>query len=136
MRFSNRQPKRRAPVTKSCDEDEGRADSRCPEHPAAQSLSYYTFKAAQFACTHCAWIGNGSELEEGEMFGAMFEVNCPACHTNLYFVSFPSIAEARANWANLSDAERIQIKNIDRRQALFDQMCLPRKAGRCSASRC
>lgn len=124
MKFSNRQPKRRAPVTKSCDEDGGRADSRCPEHPTAQSLSYYIYKAAQFACTHCAWIGEGSELEEGEILDAMFEVNCPACHTNLSYVSFPSIAEARANWANLSGAERIQIESIERRQALFDQMSL------------
>ena len=111
-------------MTKSCNEDEGHAESRFAEHPTPLNLSYYTYKEAQFACSHCAWIGKGSELEEGEIFETLFEVNCPACHTNLSFVSFPSIAEARANWANLSGAERIQIESIERRQALFDQTSL------------
>ena len=52
-------------------------ESDSPGIPSPMSLNYYTYKDVPYACDHCGWRGKGSELEQGEMFEALFELNCP-----------------------------------------------------------
>lgn len=87
-------------------------------------MSYYTYKEELFSCNHCDWRGTGADLEQGEMFDALFELNCPACHEKITFVSHPTLAESRANWDKLSEVDRLQVEIIERRLDLFERVSL------------
>lgn len=99
-------------------------ENDAPGNPSPMSLNYYTYKDVPYACGHCGWRGKGSELEQGEMFDALFELNCPACHEKVTFVSYPTLAESRANWDKLPEVDRMQVEIIERRLDLFERVSL------------
>ena len=94
------------------------------ENPSPTAINFYTYKDVQYRCKNCNWQGLGGELEFGEEFDQLVELDCPACHTKLSFVMYPSLADMRINWDKLSDAEKKQVAQIDSNQARFDVLCL------------
>jgi hypothetical protein len=106
------------------EEEEDNADEALPDNPSPLSLNYYTYKEVPFSCEHCGWTGNGGDLEHGDMFGTLFELDCPACHEMLTFISYPTTTEARANWDKLSEVDQMQVEIIERRLDLFEQVSL------------
>lgn len=103
------------------DDDAGTTTS---DNPSPISLNYYTYKEESFSCNRCGWNGKGANLEQGEMFDALFELDCPACHEKLTFISYPTTTEARANWDRLPEVDRMQVEIIERRLDLFDRVSL------------
>jgi hypothetical protein len=77
-------------------------------------IGYYTYKAHTYQCSHCAWQGLGSELRQGEMFEELFELNCPTCGEEVTFIMYPSVREAIANGAAVSDADRQEMEEMQR----------------------
>jgi hypothetical protein len=109
------------------DEDEAPDDdagTTTSDNPSPLSLNYYTYKEESFSCNHCGWNGKGADLEQGEMFDALFELDCPACHEKLTFISYPTTTDARANWDRLPEVDRMQVEIIERRLDLFDRVSL------------
>jgi hypothetical protein len=54
---------------------------------------YYEYKNEKFLCSKCGWTGKGTHTEQGELFGELFELDCPSCHEVVGIVSFPTFAE-------------------------------------------
>ncbi len=94
------------------------------ENPSPMTLTYYSYKGERFRCKHCEWQGMGDELELGEEFDQLVELDCPACQKKLTFVMYPTLAESRANWDRLSDSEKAQVELIEDARARFDALCL------------
>ena len=92
--------------------------------PVAQTPTYYTYKKHHCHCKKCMWQGLGSELRQGELFGELFELDCPSCSETVTFVPYPTIDESRANWNLLSERERAQVERIEEHQTKFDAMSL------------
>lgn len=87
-------------------------------------FDYFKYENQSCSCTHCAWTGVGSEMEVGEVFHDLHEVDCPHCHSRIGVVPYPTIKEARANWESLRPEEKSQVKIIERGQREFDRLCL------------
>ncbi|MBV5322274.1 MAG: hypothetical protein JZU60_00400 [Ilumatobacteraceae bacterium] len=94
------------------------------DNPSASSLTWHTYKAQRFCCKTCGWQGLGGELEFGEEFDQLVELNCPQCETKLSFVMYPTLADSRANWNSLSDEKKAQVQQIENARARFDALCL------------
>jgi hypothetical protein len=60
-------------------------------NPRPPYLTIENYKKLGFKCRSCSWWGIGSELEMGEVFDSLFEVECPKCHTYLGAIGFPLI---------------------------------------------
>lgn len=92
---------------------------------------YGDWKTSQYQCAKCAWVGQGNALAVGELFAELAEFDCPACGEAMLLVSHPTLAESRANWEKLDDAERHHIEMIERfeerfqREKLHDTVQLP-----------
>lgn len=88
-------------------------------------MSYYRYhdnwRTTQFVCPDCKWTGPGSALVQGEIFDAVCEFNCPACHREITVIMHPTLAESRANWDNLSDLDRKQVEDMEKFQAEFER---------------
>lgn len=56
-------------------------------------INSYTYKKCEFTCDKCKWQGLGSETEIGELFDAVFEIDCPICHEPVDSISHPNIYE-------------------------------------------
>ena len=94
------------------------------ENPSPATVNYYTYKDLQYRCKHCDWQGLGRDLELGEEFDQLVELDCPACHTKVSFVMYPSLADMSNNWDKLSDDEKMQVAKIESEQARFEALCL------------
>ena len=94
------------------------------KNPSPTTSTFYTYKDLQYRCKHCAWQGMGGELEYGEEFDQLVELDCPVCQTKVSFVMYPTLAESRDNWAHLSDSEKAQVEQIENAQARFNALCL------------
>ena len=57
------------------------------------NYNYYTYKTFDFTCNKCKWQGKGSETKVGEIFEALFEIDCPKCHEPITHISHPSDEE-------------------------------------------
>jgi phage FluMu protein Com len=57
------------------------------------NYKYYEFASEKFKCPNCNWTGSGAEAKTGEVFGALFEIDCPNCGETLGSVSFPTDKE-------------------------------------------
>jgi len=57
------------------------------------NYKYYEFASEKFKCPNCNWTGSGAEAKTGEVFGALFEIDCPNCGETLGSVSFPTDQE-------------------------------------------
>jgi hypothetical protein len=113
------------PEDETTEEPEDDPDDDGPfDNPPASSLTWHTYKAQRFCCKTCGWQGLGSDLELGEEFDQLVELNCPQCETKLSFVMYPTLADSRANWSNLSDEEKEQVQQIENARARFDALCL------------
>ena len=104
----------------------GADPSPARELPTVESKrpDYYTYKKHIYQCKKCDWQGLGSELQQGEMFDALFELDCPSCSETVTFVSYPTIDESRANWDHLSDRERANLERVVSRWDRFNAMSL------------
>lgn len=89
------------------------------ENPSPMSFSWHTYKDLHFGCKHCSWQGAGEYLEFGEEFDQLIELDCPSCHTKVTFVMYPTLADSRANWDRLSDAEKAQVESLENARANF-----------------
>lgn len=80
---------------------------------------YYELMKAAITCPECGWNGAGKELKVGEVFdeSAIIEYVCPKCSFDIAFTAGPTIEESRANWADVSDADRIYVELIEDRRA-------------------
>jgi hypothetical protein len=47
------------------------------------------------------------------MFRELMEMECPGCGERLLIVSYPTLAESRANWSKLSEGERAEVEAIE-----------------------
>lgn len=54
---------------------------------------YYEYENEKFHCSNCGWTGKGTQAKQGELFSALFELDCPNCHEVVGKVSFPTFAE-------------------------------------------
>jgi hypothetical protein len=79
------------------------------------SKYYDNWRAEKHSCRVCGWQGLGSELRQGEMFEALFEINCPKCGERVDVIELPTIEESRANWHKVSPADRAVIEVIEAR---------------------
>lgn len=73
------------------------------------SLPYYHYESHPVNCTHCGWKGLGNQLIFGEMFNALFELDCPKCDQKLAMVGYPSFEEVLKYG---SEAEKAEIRRI------------------------
>jgi len=90
----------------------------------AKQFGYYdNWKDEILECSKCAWTGT---FEEGmvEEHDQLMDSMCPNCGVLpgqiLAIVSYPTIAESRANWDKLSEAEKDQVELIEARDADFE----------------
>lgn len=68
-------------------------------------VDYYgRWRADAFACRRCDWHGIGAELDEGELFEAVLEYDCPKCHLRVVTVSLPTHDEAIAHGSEADKA--------------------------------
>jgi hypothetical protein len=82
--------------------------------------SYYdNWRETSYTCTGCGWGGLGKELTHGESFRDLFEVDCPACGKTLGTVTYPTVAESRANWEQVSPEDRLAVELFEARRAAF-----------------
>jgi hypothetical protein len=58
-------------------------------NPTPPYLSYENYKKLKYRCRNCDWSGFGVELEMGEVFDSLFEIECPKCMTYIGAVGFP-----------------------------------------------
>jgi len=58
-----------------------------------ETLNYFTYEKENIKCNKCGWSGLGKQLENGEIFDSLYELNCPKCHKPVGFISFPSFEE-------------------------------------------
>lgn len=58
-------------------------------NPTAPYLAYENYKKLKFKCRSCTWSGLGVDLEMGEVFESLFEIECPKCMTYIGAVGFP-----------------------------------------------
>lgn len=54
---------------------------------------YYEYEKEQFSCSNCGWTGKGTQVKQGEVFGELFEIDCPNCYEVIGSVSFPTFEE-------------------------------------------
>ncbi len=54
---------------------------------------YYEYKSKQFKCDKCGWTGNGGQAKQGEVFEAVFEIDCPNCYEKIGSVAYPTHEE-------------------------------------------
>ena len=87
-----------------------------------KSPDYYTYKQHTYQCKSCGWEGLGLDLRNGEMFDALFELNCPSCFEMVTFVPYPSSREPHGE--HLSESGRSMIDSAKSHIARFNAMCL------------
>lgn len=87
-------------------------------------FDYYQYKHQIWTCEECGWAGPGSILEVGEVFEVLHELNCPQCDTRMGYVPHPTLKQARANFENLPDDEKLQVKYLESMIDEFDRVCL------------
>ena len=92
--------------------------------PAPDAPNYYTYKNHHYQCKKCTWQGLGSELRQGETFSELFELDCPFCCETVTFVPYPTTAQSRANWDNLSQRERELVERVEEHHTQFEAMSL------------
>lgn len=89
------------------------------------NVNYYDdWRERRWQCGDCGWQGLGSELRTGETFSELMEMDCPGCSQQLLIVSYPTLAECRANWPKLSEGERARIEETERFIQRFEASCL------------
>jgi hypothetical protein len=99
---------------------EGRMSEPCV------SNYYDGWQEKTYVCRHCGWAGPGKALERGDRFAALFELDCPRCHGRLLTVSYPTLAESRANWDKVAEADKRAVEIIEARSAEFERRALRR----------
>jgi hypothetical protein len=87
-----------------------------------KSPDYYTYKQHTYQCKNCGWQGLGLDLRNGEMFDALYELDCPSCFEMVTFVPYPSSREPHGE--NLSESGRSMIDSAKSYIARFNAMCL------------
>jgi hypothetical protein len=80
----------------------------------------------QHECRHCGWVGRGADLVQGEVFDALFEADCPRCGGRVTTVTFPTLAESRANWDTLSRADKLTVELVEAHLDGFERRKLSR----------
>lgn len=70
-------------------------------NPTAPYLTIDNYKKLSFKCRSCSWWGIGGELEMGEVFDSLFEIECPKCHTYIGAIGYPVI-DVQQNQASYS----------------------------------
>ena len=89
------------------------------------NVGYYDdWRERWWQCGDCGWQGLGSELKTGEMFRELMEMECPGCDERLLIVSYPTLAESRANWSRLSEGERAEVEAIELFNRRFESSSL------------
>lgn len=89
------------------------------------NVRYYDdWRERRWQCGNCGWQGPGSELQTGEMFRELMEMECPGCGQRLLIVSYPTLAESRANWSKLSEGERAEVAAIELFNRRFESASL------------
>ena len=56
-------------------------------------INYYTYQDEYFECENCSWKGKGKDTESGEIFSALFEIDCPSCREPITHISYPTTEE-------------------------------------------
>ena len=59
----------------------------------------------------------GSELEQGELFDALYEVDCPQCRERVTVITFPTLEESRANWDKVSEIDKRVVEFAEKRRS-------------------
>lgn len=55
-------------------------------------MKFHEYTNEKFQCPYCEWSGLGSELSQGDVWAAGFEIHCPKCHERLPgLIEFPVI---------------------------------------------
>jgi hypothetical protein len=83
--------------------------------PSRINRPYYELQIMSITCPECGWHGVGADLAVGEIYelGPIIELQCPKCGFDIAFTQGPSIAESRAHWDQLSDAEKEMVEAIE-----------------------
>lgn len=84
----------------------------------------YTYQGEHYTCQHCGWDGPGTALRVGDVFDALYEMNCPACDEKVLNIMYPTLEEMRANWDNLSKEQRVELELYEQLRAQRDRQCL------------
>lgn len=77
-----------------------------------------------WTCDACGWSGLGSELEIGEVYDTLHELDCPQCHTRMGCVPHPTLKEARANWGKVPEHDKRQVEYLEKMIEEIDRLCL------------
>jgi hypothetical protein len=81
---------------------------------------YSNWQAEKFSCK-CGWSGLGSELKNGEIFESLYEVDCPSCVQPVDIITYPTLAESRANWDKVEAVDKAIVEMVEYRiQAAAD----------------
>ena len=84
--------------------------------------SYFTdWKATQHKCFKCSWTGLGSEMEQGDVFDYLFEMDCPKCGEHIMSISHPSNEESRKHWDEVSPDEKLLVEISESRHRDFEK---------------
>ena len=87
-------------------------------------MNYYQFLTSAVSCSACGWSGSGKETATGEMFEELYEYHCPSCRAMLGICSYPTVKDARANWALVPESERRHVEAVEQRRARFRELSL------------
>lgn len=82
---------------------------------------YGNWQTETYTCRDqaCGWSGPGAATERGEIYSALYEIHCPACGERIGAVSFPTIAESRANWDKVPEIDRRVVAAVEARAEQF-----------------
>ena len=87
--------------------------------------NYYTYSDEIYECKNCNWRGLGKETKKGEMFGELFEIDCPQCNESIGHICYPTTEEtlrfgndkekeeAREHQKRMNSVEEMFLQNIN-----------------------
>lgn len=84
-------------------------------------MNYYTYKNQIVTCEKCNWQGKGSETKIGEIFGSLFEIDCPRCNHPIDHVDHPTEDELLKYG---SESDKKLVRERQKRIEVFEQQKL------------
>ena len=76
---------------------------------------YYELRKKALTCPECGWQGLGVDLNVSEVFerSCIIEYVCPKCSFDIAFSQGPTTQESRANWDQVSEADRLMVLTLE-----------------------
>lgn len=80
------------------------------------------WRERSYQCQRCNWSGRGSELQRGEIFSEVYEMDCPRCGQEaVAVIQIPTWEEKRQNWDKLSEEDKRAVEAFEAHLQEFER---------------